>query len=216
MADFFMSNTTSNMASPPAFIVHQRRAITAPGASRRIIKTEYHPQRHSLLDELTFNRDFDISSTASINKGAKPWAFDASYSGYMTGRLQQKPDRRLPVTMMDMSMSSHATWPQVAPGLESFRIKHSPQLRGFVTGKISAEPFVKAQLSRAPFRTIEHDLVTSHQQDLLVNMATPTEYPQPLSPPAGRTTCDILNRPVPKHNPGRHRYFLGDVPPKIR
>jgi len=193
------------------------KQTASPTSSSRILKTEFHAQRHSLLDELTFNRDFDNSATAGINKQATKWKFDPSYSGYMTDRLQQKRERRLPVMMMDMSMSRAATAPQIALDLNSsIHIKHSPQLRGFVTGKMTSEPFEKAQLARAPFRTIEHDLVTTHQQDLLVNMATPTEYPQPLTPPAGSVMHALPNRPAPPHIPGRHRYFMGDVPAKIR
>jgi len=176
-----------------------------------------------VLDELTFNRDFDASQSATINKGVQPWNYHPSYSGFQTPQTATRREKRLPVTMMDMSLSSTATLPQVSPSASlqnSLRIKHNPELRGFVTDKLTNAPHERAQLARAPFRTVEHTLVSSHQHDLLINISTPTEYPAVHAPgmmgAAPRAPVLVPERLGAMHEPGRHRYFLGDVPPKIR
>lgn len=240
--------------------------------STRVLKSDFHLARHSVLDELTFNRDFDASQSATINKGVQPWTYHPSYSGFQTPQTATRREKRLPVTMMDMSLSSTASLPQVSPSASlrnSLRIKHNPELRGFVTDKLTNAPHERAQLARAPFRcarrqptrpaarrqhalrprecglgaarpppsptvlardgarlrlphgrTVEHTLVSSHQHDLLINISTPTEYPAVHAPgmmgAAPRAPVLVPERPMPMHEPGRHRYFLGDVPPKIR
>ena len=65
--------------------------MESPG---RVTKGSHSAHRFSSLDELTFNRDFDLSK--SYDKKEK-WTFEPSYSGFAAARLRHATERRLPV-----------------------------------------------------------------------------------------------------------------------
>jgi len=183
----------------------------------RFIKGANNVNRHSLLDELTFNRDFDLSST---DKSVPRWQFEPSYSGFAANRLRhagQRGDSRLRVSLMETAASERASTPQVVPTntwRTSLVIKHNPNLRAFVTDKLTNVPHAPATLERPPFRKVEHTLVHDHEQSLLVNVSTASQFM-----PSGRPPLfpDPWQRPrmTTTHEPGRHRFFLGDIGPKI-
>ena len=60
----------------------------------RIAKGTHSAARHSLLDELTFNRDFDLSSAADKNP---KWTYHPSYSGFARASTRTAQERCLPV-----------------------------------------------------------------------------------------------------------------------
>lgn len=142
----------------------------------RIAKGTHSAARHSLLDELTFNRDFDLSDSTNLDK---KWVFHPSYSGFASAKVRTAQTKRLPVNLMDTFLSDTATTPQIVPtelAATRMRIKSNPTLRGFVTDKITTLGYEPAVHSRAPLRTSCSKLVHDHQEDLLVNITTPSPY----------------------------------------
>lgn len=187
----------------------------------RITKGTHSAARHSLLDELTFNRDFDHSESTSK---APTWNFHPSYSGFSTPKTRTAQERGLPVNMMDTFLSNTATVPQIVP-TEQWRtnrmIKSNPTLRGFVTDKITSVQYEPAQHERKPMRTSCSKLVHDHEQALLVNITTPSQYSfvpairTSAFRPLGSLQPAAPGRPYTTHEPGRHRYFVSDVRVKL-
>ena len=183
--------------------------------------------KHSSLDELTFNRDFDMShSTGAHAAQLEAWKFEPSYSGFASIKLRKPAHSRSPVTMMDNTISTAASFPQVVDSVDAFRsqmqIKNNPMARAYVTDKLTSLPHEPAQLQRAPMRTCEHKFVFDQDGSLLINMnssspfrSSPTAplfyHPKGSVPPA----THFPGRPMSTHEPGRHRFFLGDVRAKI-
>ena len=142
----------------------------------RIAKGTHSAARHSLLDELTFNRDFDNSGSTTQKQ---KWTFHPSYSGFVTEKTRYPQSRCLPVNMMDTFLSDRATVPQVVPKDEwatRLRIKSNPTLRGFVADKVTNLAFQPTVHERQPMRTSSSKLVHDHEQALLVNITTPSAY----------------------------------------
>jgi len=191
----------------------------------------FHAARHSVLDELTFNRDFDQSKTsASHNKSLRPWTFQPGYSGFQSLALQYRPNRseqRLPVSMMDCTLGSNAGTPgivaQSSQLKDSYQIKQNPPLRGFVTEKLTSQPFTPGLRPDVSFARLNmHKELRSHEHDLIINMNTPNQYPpNPMTPmfrPLGSVMPNVQppGRPFTTHQPGRHRNFISDITPKIK
>jgi len=190
-------------------------ASPSPSASpARVAKGSHNAARFSSLDELTFNRDFDLSQSYGSQPAAKQWTFEPSYSGLAAAKLRQPTHKRLPVNMMDTFLADSATSPQIVPPgswRTSIMIKSNPTLRGFVTDKVTNVPHTPAMLERPPLRTIRHSLVHDHEENLLVNISTPSSF---VFPP-GAARFDPFSRPLTTHVPGRHRFFCSDVRAKL-
>ena len=190
----------------------------------RVTKSTPSAHRHSLLDELTFNRDFDGSgSTAAFGKAEK-WQFHPSYSGFATDKTRMPQSRKLPVNMMDTFLSDRATTPQIVePSMYATNrmVKTNPNLRGFVTDKVTNVGFTPTTHERPPTRTSCSKLVRDHDHELLVNITTPAPYRfvpnAPLFRPLGSVppATHAPGRPYTTHEPGRHRFFVSDVRHKI-
>ena len=186
----------------------------------------FNPLRHSSLDELTFNRDFDKSCSAAGNREPERWLFRPSYSGFGT-TPRALASARSPVDMMDTTLSSTASRPQVCPERAQYAtnvmIKHNPPLHGFVTDKVTSSdgwPQRAAVLAPPAQRRMEHRLTFDQRHDLLVNMSTSNMSPASpaLGAPRPRTSAlalQPLGRPFMSHEPGRHRFFVSDVARKI-
>ena len=207
---------------------HFGRTTMIPTAVHRVSKGTFHAARHSVLDEIVFNRDFDKSRSSSINRGRDTWTFQPSYSGFQSLALQMRPDQsigRLPAMMMDDTVSSQASLPQiVAHGsrASSIQIKHNPALCGFVTEKVTKLPFAPGHRPDANFgRLKNHVELRNHESDLIINLNTPNQFPpSPFTPmfrPLGSVQPNVQppGRPVTTHQPGRHRFFISDITPKI-
>ena len=183
----------------------------------RVSKGTHHAARHSMLDELTFNRDFDHSH--SLDRTQK-WKFQPSYSGFATQKVRQSSQRRLPVNMVDTFLSDTATSPQIV-ARDSWRtnmmIKSNPTLRGFVTDKVTNVPHQPAILSRPPSRVVEHTLVHDHEHELLLNITTPSPYKfspnSPLFRPLGSVPPATHVRPKPKAQPNHGGPTNREPPP---
>lgn len=177
----------------------------------RMSKGRHSSARFSSLDELTFNRDFDLSHTY---KKPEKWKFEPSYSGFAAIKLKKPQNSALPVNMMDTFISDAATTAQIVPSelwRTNIMVKHNPQLRGYVTDKMTNERHEPAALLRSPTRLEEHKLVHDHEHDLLVNITTPSTYKFSANSPPFHP----LGRPATIHEPGRHRFFVSDVRAKI-
>jgi hypothetical protein len=164
------------------------------------------------------------------------WKFEPSYSGVRAQRLRTPGASRTPVTMLDATLTDRASFPSVvsntAGSVDTFRtqtlVKHSPNAHAFVTGKICEMPHQDAQLERAPTRLHCSKHVFDQDGSLLINMhSTTTMMPSRAAaqdmgvtrrglgsvPPMGQMI--FPGRPFSTHEPGRHRFFLGDVRTKI-
>jgi hypothetical protein len=227
--EFLLQNSNFNVCLVRTSVDDDgRTTMMSPPAVHRVSKGTFHAARHSVLDEIVFNRDFDKSRSSSINRGRDTWTFQPSYSGFQSLALQMRPDQsigRLPAMMMDGTVSSHASLPQiVAHGsrASSIQIKHNPALCGFVTEKVTKLPFAPGLRPDANFgRLKNHVELRNHESDLIINLNTPNQYPpSPFTPmfrPLGSVQPNVQppGRPVTTHQPGRHRFFMSDITPKI-
>ena len=142
----------------------------------------------STLDEITFNRDLDYSASYdinAINAAKNTWQFNPSYAGVAAQRLKTPATTGTPTSMMDSSLSRHASTPQVAADSAMYRqrirINHTPYLRAFVTDKVTSSEPGYAPLPEF-IKNVRHSLVHNHEQTLLVNMDTkPSILPPPRS-----------------------------------
>ena len=216
-----MSNTLQNMAT-------------------RVVKGTFNSQRHSSLDELTFNRyepphsfrlalsndakshrafllvpfsDFDHSNSLE-RKMQERWTFDPSYSGVFANRLRTPTFRRQPVSMLETSLSTQASLPQVV-AKEDWRtaciIKANPNLRGFVTDKITSRPHTAAQLEKwNPVRSREHAVVHDHNGGLVFTMRSQPMFGQ-VTPLRAITPNAPMFRPAGSIQPVRPPFIC--IPP---
>ena len=189
----------------------------------RVTKGHFHAARHSSLDEMTFNRDFDLSN--SLGQKEK-WNFHPSYSGWATPKVRYAQEKSLPVNMMDTFLSGRATLPQIVPDDQlatSMRVKANYNLRGFVTDKVTKVDYEPAVRDLYRPKISQHALVHDHEQSLIINMSTPTPYKflpgqatpfRPLGAPVPTPNL-AATRPLTTHEPGRHRFFVSDVRAKL-
>jgi len=173
------------------------------------------------LDTITFNRDFDLSDVGPEKK----WEFDGSYSSFAKAALSKPKKSGVAVNLIDTMLSEKATMTQIPSNVHSRRdriqISHKPELRAFVTDKITNLPHTPGY-EQMLTRHKEHTLVHNHEHALLVNIQTaPTTAPRPpqLTPleytprlPLFRPMGSV--QPMNTH-PGRHRYFIADVRTKL-
>ena len=176
-----------------------------------------------------------MSTGAHGAKYASKWKFEPSYSGVRAERLRTPAYQSTPVTMLDTTVADRASFPTVvsnAPNTaDTFRtqmlLKQNPNAHAFVTDKIQNLPFAQSQLSRKPTRLVASKQVFDQDGTLLINMHSTTTKPTNVAPadmgvsrrgkgsapPMG--SVYLPGRPFVTHEPGRHRFFVGDVRTKI-
>jgi hypothetical protein len=91
-----------------------------------------------------------------------------------------------------------------------------------VTEKVTKLPYAPGLRPDANFgRLKNHVELRNHESDLIINLNTPNQYPpSPFTPmfrPLGSVQPNVQppGRPVTTHQPGRHRFFMSDITPKI-
>ena len=93
--------------------------------------------------------------------------------------------------------------------------------RNVLTAQMFQRPHVPAELMRAPVRACQHKSVHDEHGNLLLNMGSTVPFkvaPQaPIFRPMGSVPpeTNFPGRPFTSHAPGRHRFFMGDISPKI-
>jgi len=176
--------------------------------------------KRGTLDTITFNRDYDLSDVGTAAK----WTFDGSYSSFAKDRLKQPKSTGIAVNLIDTMLSDRATMTQipmnVANRKDRIQIAHRPELRAFVTDKITNLPVTPAYEQKLT-RHKEHTLVHNHEGILGVNIQTalPQKPPRTLTPIEGAPRLPLFRpmgsvQPMNTH-PGRHRYFIADVRTKL-
>ena len=117
------------------------------------------------------SRDFDLSD----DLGPKKWKFDGSYSSFAADRLKKPKRTGIAVNQLDTMLPSQATMTQIPFNInnrrERIQIAHKPELRAFVTDKITNLPVTPAY-EQMLTRNKEHTLVTNHEGNLRVNIQT--------------------------------------------
>jgi len=172
------------------------------------------------LDSITFNRDFDQSDDLD----GKKWQFDGSYSSFAADKLKKPKRTGIAVNLLDTMLSDRATMTQIPYNVKNrkdrIQIAHKPELRAFVTDKITNLPVTPAY-EQMLTRHKEHTLVHNHEGQLGVNIQTapPMRPPRMLTPLEGGPRLPLF-RPMgsvqPMNTfPGRHRYFIADVRTKL-
>ena len=136
--------------------------------------------------------------------GPKKWTFDSSYSSFAADRLKKPKRAGIAVNQLDTMLPSHATMTQIPYNINNRRdrikIAHKPELRAFVTDKITNLPVTPAYQQMLT-RNKEHTLVTNHEGNLRVNIQTAVRG-APCSRPCDERSRARCSRPrVTLHAP---------------
>ena len=136
------------------------------------------------------------------------------------------------VSQMDSMLGASASSPQIPTRIEDRRhriqIGHSPELRAFVTDKVTNLPGIASPGGPTLARHKEHTIVLSQSSKLLLNIRTaptalPGRRPAQLPPLGGATGAPLLPlrgpmgsvQPPLNRMPGRHRFFVSDCQHKL-
>lgn len=205
----------------------------------------YAVAQKECVDELVFNRSMKFSNNSFPQTPAPRWTFEPSYSGIAAARLYQRrngppadmmepilSDRAINPKIVERSaLSSH------------YRIAHKPYLHAFISEKVTNKPFTAPALPMVTRCTTPPDASSPSAQFqspfLLALRCSPESLlclihdPQPTPQILPRSHRYLPKQPAPRRlqplmvwppgsvmpyglqEPGRNRYFMGDVRTKL-